>query len=250
MKRMHGTNAQYLSVKFDSTKATQLGISVYAKLADGSVVPAKEADFRLFYYGTKSFKDGKMVFDGRIGQSPITTKHGILFDQDVSTAVELLVDAPENFSVKIATGKEPSFEIKNVDPNGDEYWELAQDKTKRVMIVDSKDGQFTCLGAFDENSDTIVYPKPITVIEPHSNIVDAQDQIIQWYADNGTLYYDEDDGDNYVRLKKEIGGQATWEISSSNKQILVSDFIYPPVITHKPHYELYIIPADVVSFPA
>lgn len=251
MKRMHSDNAQYLSVSFNKTSTTQLGIKIYAKLADGSVVPASDYDFRLFYYGAKSFKDGKMVFDGRIGNSPITTKHGVIFDQDVSTATELLVDAPINFRIEIAAGKEPSFELKNADPNGKEYYDLARDKTKRVMIVDSKDGQFVCLGAYDENNTAADFPRPITVKEPYSNIADAQDQIIQWYADNGTLYYDEDDQDDYVRLPKTIDGQPTWSVTASNKnQILVSDFIYPPVITHKPHYELYIIPADVVSFPA
>ena len=251
MKRMHSDNAQYLSVVFARSKATQLGIQIYAKLADGSVVPAKNYDFRLFYYGAKSFKDGEMVFDGRIGNAPITTTHGVMFDQDVSTATELLVDSPINFGIEIAAGKEPSFQIKNVDPDGKEFYELARDKTKRVMMVDSKNGQFVCLGAYDENDPNAELPQTITVTEPHNNMIDAQEQIIQWYAENGTLYYDEDGGDDYVRLPKTIDGQPTWTISSSNhNQIMVSDFIYPPVITHKPHYELYIIPADVVSFPA
>lgn len=251
MKRMHSDNAQYLKVVFSKSKATQLGIKIYAKLADGSIVPAKNYDFRLFYYGTKSFKDGKMVFDGRIGNSPITNTHGVSFDQDVSTATELLVDAPINFDIKIAAGREPSFQISNVDPDGKEFYDLARDKTKRVMIVDSKNGQFVCLGAYDENDESDGLPQKITVDEPRGNIIDAQEQIIQWYLENGTLYYDEDDQDDYIRLPKTIDGQRTWDISSFNhNQIMVSDFIYPPVITHSPHYELYIIPADVVSFPA
>ena len=251
MKRMHSDNARYLQVAFNRTRPTQLGIQIYAKLADGSIVPSREYDFRLFYYGAKSFKDGKMVFDGRIGNAPITTTHGVMFDQDVSTATELLVDAPINFGIEITAGKEPSYDIKNVDPDGKEYYDLANDKTKRVMIVDSKNGQFVCLGAYDGEDPNAALPKPITVNEPRGNIMDAQEQIIQWYLENGTLYYDEDDGDDYIRLPKTIGGQPTWSVSSSNhNQIMVSDFIYPPVITHKPHYELYIIPADVVSFPA
>lgn len=252
MKRMHSDNAQYLGVAFNRSNPTQFGIRIYAKLADGSIVPAREYDFRLFYYGAKSFKDGKMVFDGRVGNASITSTHGVMFDQDVSTATELLVDSPINFGVQIAAGKTPSFTIQNVDPNGElEYYDLARDKTKRVMIVDSKNGQFVCLGAYDENNDTAELQKPIVVDEPRSNIKDAEEQIIQWYAENGTLYYDEDDGDDYVRLPKTIDGKPTWNASSSNhNQIMVSDFIYPPVITHKPHYELYIIPADVVSFSA
>ena len=251
MKRMHSDNAQYLQVVFAKTPTTQLGIKIYAKLADGSIVPAKDYDFRLFYYGAKSFKDGKMVFDGRIGNAPITTTHGVLFNQDVSTATELLVDCPINFGIEIAPGKNPSFQIRNVDPDGKEYYDLARDKTKRVMIVDSKNGQFVCLGAYDENDENAGLPQTITVAEPRGNIIDAQEQIMQWYLENGTLYYDEDDQDDYIRLPKTIDGQPTWTTSSSNhNQIMVSDFIYPPVITHTPHYELYIIPADVVSFPA
>lgn len=251
MKRMHSDNARYLLVAFNKDKATKLGIKIYAKLADGSVVPARDYDFRLFYYGAKSFKDGKMVFDGRIGNAPITTTHGVMFDQDVSTATELLVDSPLNFGIQIAAGKEPSFTIKNVDPDGKEYYDLARDKTKRVMMVDSKNGQFVCLGAYDENDENAAYPQPITADEPHGNIADAEEQIMQWYLENGTLYYDEDDGDDYIRIPKTMDGKPTWYASSSNKNhIMVSDFIYPPVITHKPHYELYIIPADVVSFPA
>ena len=251
MKRMHSDNARYLQVAFNKNKATQLGIQIRAKLADGSIVSATDYDYRLFYYGGKSFKDGKMVFDGRIGKAPITTTHGVMFDQDVSTATELLVDAPINFGIGIATGKNPSFEIKNVDPEGKEYYDLARDKTKRVMIVDSKNGQFVCLGAYDENDDNAGLQQKITVDEPRGNIRDAEEQIIQWYLENGTLYYDEDDEDDYIRLPKTIDGQPTWYTSSSNhNQIMVPDFIYPPVITHTPHYELYIIPADVVSFPA
>lgn len=248
---MHSDNARYLGVVFNKSKPTQLGIKIYAKLADGSIVPARDYDFRLFYYGAKSLKDGKMVFDGRIGNAPITTTHGVIFDQDVSTATELLVDAPLNFGIQIAAGKNPSFTIENVDPEGEGFYDLARDKTKRVMMVDSKNGQFVCLGAYDENDDTAELQKPITVDEPRGNIKDAEEQVIQWYAENGTLYYDEDDGDDYVRLPKAIDGQPTWYASTSNhNQIMVSDFIYPPVVTHKPHYELYIIPADVVSFPA
>ena len=251
MKRMHSDNARYLQVAFNKSKTTQLGIKLRAKLADGSIVSAKNCDFRLFYYGAKSFKDGKMVFDGRIGNAPITTTHGVIFDQDVSTATELLVDAPINFYIEIAAGKNPSFEIKNVDPDGKEYYDLARDKTKRVMIVDSKNGQFVCLGAYDENDDAAGLQQPIIVDEPRGNIKDAEEQILQWYLDNGTLYFDEDDQDDYIRLPKTINGQPTWYVHSTNhNQIMVSDFIYPPVITHKPHYELYIIPADVVSFPA
>lgn len=251
MKRMHTDNARYLQVAFNRTKATQLGIQIYAKLADGSVVPARDYDFRLFYYGTKSFKDGKMVFDGRIGNAPITTTHEVMFDQDVSTATEILVASPINFGIEIAAGKNPSFEIKNVDPEGKEYYDLANDKTKRVMIVDSKNGQFVCLGAYDGDDPSAALPKPIIVDEPRGNIIDAQEQIMQWYLANGTLYYDEDDGDDYIRIPKTIDGQPTWYVHSTNhNQIMVSDFIYPPVITHEPHYELYIIPADVVSFPA
>ena len=248
---MHSDNAQYLQVDFNKNKATQLGIQIRAKLANGSIVSATDYDYRLFYYGTKSFKDGKMVFDGRIGKAPITTTHGVIFDQDVSTATELLVDAPVNFGIEIAPGKNPSFEIRNVDPNGKEYYDLARDKTKRVMIVDSKNGQFVCLGAYDENDQNAGLQQKITVDEPRGNIRDAEEQIIQWYLENGTLYYDEDDQDDYIRLPKTIDGQPTWYTSSSNhNQLMVSDFIYPPVITHTPHYELYIIPADVVSFPA
>ena len=251
MKRMHSDNAQYLAVDFSKNKPTQLGIQIRAKLADGSIVSATDYDYRLFYYGGKSFKDGKMVFDGRIGKAPITTTHGVIFDQDVSTATELLVDSPINFGIEIAPGKNPSFEIRNVDPDGKEYYDLARDKTKRVMIVDSKNGQFVCLGAYDENDQTAGLQKPIVVDEPHGNIRDAEEQIIQWYLENGTLYYDEDDQDDYIRLPKTIDGKPTWYTSSSNhNQLMVSDFIYPPVITHTPHYELYIIPADVVSFPA
>lgn len=251
MKRMHSDNAQYLSVKFSKNKAAQLGIKIYAKLADGSIVPARDYDFRLFYYGAKSFKDGEMVFDGRIGNSPITSTHGVIFDQDVSTATELLVDAPINFGIQIAAGKEPSFNISNVDPDGKEYYDLARDKTKRVMMVDSKNGQFVCLGAYDENDESAGLPQTITVAEPRGNLKDAEEQTMQWYLENGTLYYDEEDSDNYIRIPKTIDGQRTWTASSSNhNQIMVSDFIYPPVITHKPHYELYIIPADVVSFSA
>ena len=245
MKRMHGTNGQYMAVYPDTNKIYQFGIPIYAKLADGSVVPMSTPDYRMIYARNKDFKDGKMVFS-RATNDP-TQKHSVAFGQDVSAVVDLLVDARMNFSVDL--DELPVFTIRNVDPAGKTDWNLATDKTKRVMIVDSKDGQFRCLGAFDENSKDQTLPQDINVEEPRSNFNDVSEQAISWYEKFGVEYYDEDDEDSYIRLPKTLNGVKLWEpLASNNTQIMVSDCIYPEKLFHKMRYSLYIIPADCVEF--
>ena len=247
MKRMFDTNERYVDSWADLTESRRISIPLYAKLADGSIVPTTKPIDALYYNFNLSKPEDRAngAYHFKRINAPITSKSTIDFDEDVSTIQELL--APADFIISEENiSKYPVMTIANVDPNNsNDFYKLAREENKRVLIVDSNSGTFHCLGSYQPNSGQSPSNRSFTMTEPYTHLEDANKQINEWYEKFGTRYWDEDDGDFYIQLPKTINGQDLWHVSSSKStQIYIAAQVFPEEITHKPYVDCYVIPAE------
>ena len=249
MKRMHETNGCYMDVnwklpRLGQPSAIQMGIA--AKMPDGSVVYSANKEVLFCTYKDVDGENRWHYF--RKPNGPLGTENQFTFDQDVSTATRVMVDIEPYLGIDTITSV-PTAEITNVDPEGKTDYSLAEDTSKRVMIVEPISGNLTCLGGgYDSNdpnssSENI---KSITRAELASNYKDAKEQITQWYKENkaSDIYYDEDEGVNFAILNK----GTEWQTNPNLPNIVsVAWNAFPSEVIHTPKMGIYILPADYLE---
>ena len=252
MKRMYETNGRCVDIGWIkpgtlSVSAIKMGIA--AKMPDGSVVYSNDKEVLFCTYKDVDGENHWHYF--RKPNGPLGTENQFTFDQDVSTAIRVMVDIEPSMTIDtIANPPQASF--INVDPaEGKTDYELAKDTAKRVMIVDPVSGNLTCLGSGynpdDPNSSSENIKDRIIKAEFTENFVyDAQHQITQWYKKNSGLdiYYDSDEDINFAILNK--GTQ--WLTNPALPNVIsVAWNAFPPEIVHTPKMGVYILPANYLE---